>query len=97
MAQIEKLEDIDSVIVHWSESNLINDELGSDENSDIEKTVDPIVLDDLIKRAAKLVGGGYDKTSMSVKLKNGLQWADSCKFYLNSNDSGLLYLLNKGE
>jgi len=97
MARIEKLEDIESIIVHWSESTLINDELGRDDNDDIEKQVDPVAFDDLIRRAAKKVGGGYDKTSLSVKLKSGLQWCEQSKFYLNQNDSGLMNLLNKGE
>ena len=97
MARIEKIEDIESIIVHWSESSLINDELGNDENHDIEKTVDPVVFDDLVTRAAKKVGGGYDKTSLSVKLKSGLQWAKEDRFYLSVQDSGLLNLLNKGE
>lgn len=97
MARIEKLEDIESIIVHWSESNLINDELGCDDNCDIEKQVDPAAFDDLIRRAAKKVGVGYDKTSLSVKLKIGLQWCEQSKFYLNQKDSGLMSMLNKGE
>jgi hypothetical protein len=95
--KIAKIEDIESIHVHWSESNLINDELGCNEDSDIEKQVDPIKFDDLISRAAKEVGGGYDKTMLSVKLKDGSDWCKECKFYLSSGDSGLMNLLNKGE
>lgn len=97
MARIERIEDIETIICHWSESNLINDELGGDDSGDIEKQVEPKVFDDLICRAAKLVGSGYDKTSLSVKLKSGLQWCKESKFYLTTQDTGLMNLLNKGE
>ena len=95
MNEIKSLSDIGKIKVHWSESSLINDEMGCDENCDIEKEVDPVIFDDLIKRAAKKVGGGYDKTSLSVWAKDGSYIYDECKFYLSSNDSSLLNLLNK--
>ena len=97
MSKIKSIDDIENIKVHWSESNLINDELGCDDNCDIEKNISPVEFDDLITRAAKKVGGGYDKTSLSVKLKNGTQWCSNSKFYLNAQDSCLLDLLNKGE
>lgn len=97
MARIENIEDIETITVHWSDSGLINDELGCDEDGDIEKQVDPTAFDELIRRAAKQVGIGFDKTVLSVKLKNGVQWCTECKFRLISGDSGLLNLLNRGE
>ena len=96
MAKINNIDDIDFIVVHWSESTLINDELGCDDNCDIEKDVNPNELDDLVRRASKEVGGGYDKTSLSVKLESGLQWCSESKFYLTSKEDGLLKLLNKG-
>ncbi len=97
MSKINSLDDIQSVKVHWSESNLINDELGCDDNCDIEKEVEPAKLDDLVRRASLLVDMGYDKTSCSVLLKNGTLWAKESKFYLNARTPTLLDLLNKGE
>lgn len=93
--EIEKLEDIKSIFVSWSESNLINDELGCDDDCDINKEVDPVIFDGLVKRAAKKVGSGYDKTVLTVTLQDGTKWADQVKFYLSSQDSSLLNLLNK--
>lgn len=96
MAKIE-FEDVSHVIVHWSESKLVNDELGHDDNFDINKRVDRDVMDDLVKRAAPLFGGGYDKTMMSVFKTDGSCWADECKFYMNKSTPDLITLLNKGE
>ena len=95
--KIESLDKIDKIKVHWSESNLINDELGCDDNCDIEKEVAVDLFDDMVKRASKLVETGYDKTSLSVLLKNGKMWAYESKFYLNESTPDLLSLLNKGE
>jgi len=64
---------------------------------DINKLVDPAVFDDLIKRAAPLVGSGFDKTVLTIKLKSGLVWANDIKFYLNSKDESLLAMINRGE
>ncbi len=97
MARIKNIEEIESIMVHWSESNLINDVLGCDDGCDIEKLVKPDEMDQLTRRAGKSVGCGYDKTSMTVKLKNGLVWANECKFYISSGDNSLLNVLNKGE
>ena len=98
MARINSLDDIEKIIVHWSESGYINDELGCDDNSDIEKQVNVLILDELIKSASELISGGYDKTSLSIKLKNGLQWCAESKFYItSSNNNTLLKLLNAGE
>jgi len=97
MAKIESLNDIESIIVHWSESNLINDELVSDENCDIEKPIDADVFNDIVKRAIARVKSGYDKTSLTVKLKTGGLWADRHKFYICNDDTDLLSLLNKGD
>ena len=97
MAKINSLNDIKEIKVHWSESDYINDVLGCDDNSDIEKEVDVFVFDSIIKHAANMVDDGYDKTSLSVKLKDGLQWCFESKFYLTSDKVDLLGLLNAGE
>jgi len=97
MARIKKIEDIDSIIIHWSESIIINAALGCDENSDIEKEVTPEKAEALIREAGTNISAGYDKTSMTVKLKSGLVWASESKFYICQDDSDLLSVLNKGE
>ena len=87
-----EMKDIKNVKIHWSESALINKELGCDSSGDIEKYLTPIEADDLIKRAAPLVGSGYDKTSMTVTFFNKKTW-DQVKFYLTPQKTGLLELL----
>jgi len=94
MDRLENLDELKSITVHWSESNLINDELGCDDNCDIEKQVDPVAFDDLIKRAALTVGEGYDKTFLSVEHKNGFYWCREHKFFLCKHTKGLIELLN---
>lgn len=93
MSKITNIHEIESIRVHWSESSLISDELGYDEEGDIEKDVSPDDLDDMVKRAAAKVGGGYDKTSLTIKLKDGRTWCDRHKFYLHGSDSGLLSMI----
>ena len=97
MSRIKKIEDIDSIIIHWSESIVINVELGCDDNSDIEKEVTPEKAEALIRKASTNISAGYDKTSMTVKLKDGSVWATESKFYICRGDSDLLSVLNKGE
>ena len=94
MSKIKDIGEIESVIVHWSESNVINDELGCNDDCDIEKEVSPQVLDKIIERAAKGVKGGYGKTSLTIKLKSGAVWAEHHKFYLHGGDRGLLSMIN---
>ncbi|MET4696608.1 hypothetical protein [Endozoicomonas lisbonensis] len=96
MNQVKSLDDIKEIIVHWSESEYINNALGCDENYDIEKKVDVSTLDKMIEPASAGVTGGYDKTSLTVMLKSGELWAKESKFYLGRCDTGLLDLLNKG-
>jgi len=92
-----ELKDIKTVFVHWSESSLINDELGADDNSDINKSVSPIELDGLIKRAANSEdlekNCGYDKTVLTVELHNGEFYCNEDKFYLTIKTVGLLDLI----
>lgn len=97
MARIESLDDIESVIVHWSESALINAELNNSDSDDIEAAVNPLDLDNLVARAAMAITIGHDKTSLSVKLKSGLEWCTESKVYIGQNDTGLLSILNKGQ
>ena len=53
-----KIEDIEKVIIHWSESFLINDTLGCDDNDDIEKEISVTDLEALIVDAAKDISSG---------------------------------------
>lgn len=89
-----KLEEIESVFVHWSESELINAELGHDEEGDIDKKVDPIAFDDLVRRASALVPPGYDKTMLTVYLKDGGE-ITYVKFYLTREKDSLEKLINR--
>ena len=91
-----KVEDIARVIVHWSESELINDRLGCDDNSDIEKELSVIDLEILIDDAANAINSGYDKISITIIMKSGIVWANQSKFHLTKNDN-LFSLLNKGQ
>tara|TARA_R110000744_G_scaffold57010_3_gene120040 strand:- start:3709 stop:3990 length:282 start_codon:yes stop_codon:yes gene_type:complete len=90
------LNDIEKIKVHWSESNHINDELGCDDEGDIEKEVDVKTFDLMVLHASKEVCSGYDKTSLSIKLKSGDQWCFESKFYITQRTKSLLDLL-KGE
>ena len=91
-----KIEDIGKVIIHWSESFLINDKLGCDDNDDIEKEISVNDLEKLIVDAAKDISSGYDKTSMTIIMKSGLVWASNSKFHITKGDT-LYSLLNKGQ
>lgn len=87
-----ELSDIKSVILHWSESSLINKELNPDDLDPIDKVVDPVEFDDLIRRASDEVRGGYDKTSLTVEFHSGVVWKE-IKFYLTSEKDSLVKLL----
>ena len=91
-----KIEDIAKVIIHWSESFLINDTLGCDDNDDIEKEISVTDLETLVVDAAKDISSGYDKTSMTIIMKSGLVWANNSKFHITKGDT-LYSLLNKGQ
>lgn len=93
--KIESLDQIESVRVQWSESGLINRELGNDAEGDINVTISPEAADDLIRRAAILVDGGYDKTPLTVTLKDGTVWCHELKFYILRRTTGLLDLINE--
>ena len=94
-----KLEDIEKVFVHWSESSLINDELGNvpEDSGDILKEVNPIEFDELIKRASALVYAGYDKTCLRVTLSDGTVYGKNggCKFYLTPAKDSLVKLIGE--
>lgn len=96
MSKIDSLDLIESIVVHWSESELINTELGENDGG-IEKTVTAAELDDLVKRSAQLINTGHDKLSLSIALKNRTQWCVQSRFYVNSKDLGLLSVINKGQ
>jgi len=90
-----ELKDIKSILVHWSESALINEELGCNEDDDIEKVVEVKKFDDLIHRASKLVDVGYDKTTLSITMKSGEMLCKQCKFYLTPENDTLLKLIRE--
>jgi hypothetical protein len=87
------LNDIETIKVHWSESNYINSALGCDDNDDIEKEVDINAFNLIIANASKEISSGYDKTVLSIKLKSGLQWCLERKFYITNKTGSLLGLL----
>lgn len=89
-----KLSDIKSVFVHWSESGLINSELGN-VDGDIDKDVDPVVFDDLVRRASAYVQSGYDKTYLTVILNDGTEYGHNggVKFYLTPSKDNLVKLI----
>lgn len=97
MAKIATLEDIETLIIHWSESGYINDVLDRGDDGDIEKEVDVTEFDTIVKKAVTFIDGGYNKTSISVKLKSGLQWCERSKVYIQNSTTGLLNLLNAGQ
>ncbi len=97
MTRIKSIDDIESIKVHWSESCFINEVMKCDENSDIEKEIEPSDFNDIVKIAATKVESGSDKTSLTVILKNGNIWCSESKFYLNKAKKDLISLLNAGE
>jgi hypothetical protein len=92
-----ELKDIEKVFVYWSESSLINDELGNvpEDSGDILKEVNPVDFDKLIKRASALVHCGYDKTCLKVTLTDGTVYGENggCKFYLTADKDSLVKLI----
>lgn len=88
-----ELTDIKSIFIHWSESELINKELGHDEEDNINKEVEPVAFDDLVKRASALVSLGYAKTCLTVHFHDGTVYGKRCKFYLTRSKDSLLKLI----
>jgi hypothetical protein len=89
------LADIAGVHFHWSESGLLNSELGKNSDSDIETEVDAVRANELIVKAAKLVKGGYDKTVLTIRLVNGRVFCNEIKFYITRKTAGLLDLIGE--
>lgn len=90
-----ELKDIKSVLLWWSESELINKELNPEDVDPINKYVDPVEFDDLVRRASALVPSGYDKTCLTVEYADGSIDGKNggCKFYLTREKDSLLKLL----
>ena len=88
-----KLEDINYVYVHWSESNYINGKMNNTDGDDINKSIDPIEFDKIINAAAKEVGIGYDKTCLSIKFNSGGDY-EEVKFYLTPEKDSLVKLIS---
>lgn len=91
--KIKSLDEIKNIKVHWSESQIINEELGVDNGSDIEKNIEAVELDLLVKKASSKVGLGYDKTVLTVTLIDESIWCKDRKFYLTNYRNTLLDLL----
>jgi hypothetical protein len=89
-----KLEDIQSVFVWWPESTYINEVLCCDDNGDINKEVDPVAFDEIVRRSSKDVDCGYDKTVLTIKTKDGVL-CDQCKFNLTKRKDSLLKLIEQ--
>ena len=86
------IDDIATVYVHWSESEYINEKLGCDQFDEINKEVDKLQFDRIIKEAAPLVGVGYDKTALTITMHNG-EVHGEIKFYLTAKKNGLIELI----
>lgn len=97
LERVMRIEEIASVRVHWSESELINKVLDCDDFCDIEKHVDVGEFNNLIKKAAAQVGIGYDKTSLTIVLRDGLEWCTESKFCLTKSKNTLLKLIGMGD
>ena len=93
-SEITSLDKIKSVRVHWSESRLINDVMGANDDDDIEKDILPLLLDKLIRDATGNVQGSTsDKTVLTIELQSGETWCTQCKFYIRAGTDGLLDLI----
>lgn len=91
-----KLEDIDKVILHWSESEYINDILGNEDDGDLNKELSPEDADDLIRKAAEKVDYPFDKTVLSIILKNNVfHYNGPIEYYLQGNTNGLIDLIRQ--
>lgn len=82
---------IKEVFVFWSESTLINSEMGADENFDINKTVSIDKFNELADKAAQLVDGGYDKTKVKVTFHDGNEF--NCRLDINKGNKCIVELL----
>tara|TARA_R110000851_G_C12708838_1_gene527062 strand:- start:50 stop:319 length:270 start_codon:yes stop_codon:yes gene_type:complete len=85
------ISEIKTVFVEWSESALINERLGADEFGDIDKYVDPVEFSNLVTKAAPFVGGGYDKTQITVEFVGGEKL--NKKLYLTEERNTLIKLI----
>ena len=97
MTKIQSIDDIESIYLHWSESNHINLRFDCDRNGDINKPVNTRRLDHAVTIAGQEVGAGFDKTVLTIRLKNGVIWCSECKFRIKQGQKDLLSLLNTGE
>lgn len=82
---------IKEVFVFWSESTLINSEMGADENFDINKAVSIDKFNELADKAAQLVDGGYDKTKVKVTFHDGSEF--NCRLDINKGNKCIVELL----
>tara|TARA_B110000008_G_scaffold273908_1_gene308894 strand:+ start:33 stop:326 length:294 start_codon:yes stop_codon:yes gene_type:complete len=62
---------VESVFVLWSESKLINEELGCDDKGMIEKELSFQGFERLVDKASKNVEACYDKTRFEVRFEDG--------------------------
>lgn len=82
---------IKEVFVFWSESTLINNEMGADENFDINKAVSIDEFNVLAVKAAQLVEGGYDKTKVKVIFHDGNEF--NCRLDITKGNNCIIELL----
>ncbi len=82
---------IKEVFVFWSESTLINNEMGADESFDINKAVSIDEFNALADKAAQLVDGGYDKTKVKVIFHDGSEF--NCRLDITKSNKCIVELL----
>ena len=97
MSRIKSLEDIETIKVHWSESLVVNEALGMDDNCNIEKLVSVEDFKRLLTNAVSQISCGFDKISLTITLKGGFVWCFESKFYICGDDVDLLDFINKGQ
>jgi len=89
---VKELDEIESVFVQWSENNHINEMMGYDENSDINKFINPHELNLILIHSAK-IGLRCDKIVLDVLFTNGKAF-EGVKFYQTEQTETLVKLLN---
>ena len=97
MSSILHISDIQSITLHWAESDCINQALDGLGLQPSDQSISAEKLDELIRSAASACVSGFEKLELSIVLKNGLQWCANARMYITHRDTGLLSVINKGE
>ena len=82
---------IKEVFVFWSESTLINNEMGTDESFDINKAVSVDEFNALADKASQFVDVGYDKTKVKVVFHDGNEF--NCRLDITKSNKCIVELL----